>query len=58
MVVHACNPSSWEAGEKKDQKFKVDLGYIASLRPAKATGFFLCLKNNEKNFLNTWLSEM
>lgn len=46
-VVHACNPSSWRQG---DQKFKVILGYIVSLRLAWAT--WTCLNNNN-NYNNT-----
>lgn len=35
MLAQACNPCIWEVEEGGDQKFKVMLDYIMSLRSAR-----------------------
>lgn len=45
-MVHAGNPSTWEAEERLGLLFiQVSLGYIVNSRPTWATG---CIKNKKK----------
>jgi hypothetical protein len=48
MVVHAFNPSTWEAKSRQISEFKASLVYKVSSRTARATQRNPVLKNQKK----------